>query len=219
MATHSSTLAWKISWTEEPGGLQSMGSQRVRHNDDIYALPQEQELFKMFNWSGYPAYVTDMREVGLLNEGGCDDSIESSLYDSPTHCGVSVSSTYDSEKSTVSVNARLFSEKSMTYRLVAYVLEDKVRGEQTMGTGSVNRNYIHRHVVRKMLSPNVRGESLGDVSAGSEKAKEYEFTIDEGWDIANLSVAVLAIDDNGHVNNMAVCSVDGGRMDYEYVNN
>ena len=32
MATHSSTLAWKIPWMEEPGRLQSMGSQRVRHN-------------------------------------------------------------------------------------------------------------------------------------------------------------------------------------------
>ena len=31
-ATHSSILAWKIPWTEEPGGLQSMGSQRVGHN-------------------------------------------------------------------------------------------------------------------------------------------------------------------------------------------
>ena len=31
-ATHSSTLAWKIPWMEEPGGLQSMGSQRVGHN-------------------------------------------------------------------------------------------------------------------------------------------------------------------------------------------
>ena len=29
MATHSSVLAWKIPWMEEPGGLQSMGSQRV----------------------------------------------------------------------------------------------------------------------------------------------------------------------------------------------
>ena len=29
MATHSSILAWKITWTEEPGGLQSLGSQRV----------------------------------------------------------------------------------------------------------------------------------------------------------------------------------------------
>ena len=32
MATHSSILAWKISWREEPGGLQSMGLQRVGHN-------------------------------------------------------------------------------------------------------------------------------------------------------------------------------------------
>ena len=32
MATHSSILAWRISWTEEPGRLQSMESQRVRHN-------------------------------------------------------------------------------------------------------------------------------------------------------------------------------------------
>ena len=32
MATHSSTLAWKIPWTEEPGELQSMGSQRVGHD-------------------------------------------------------------------------------------------------------------------------------------------------------------------------------------------
>jgi len=32
MATHSSILAWRISWTEEPGGLQSIGSQRVGHD-------------------------------------------------------------------------------------------------------------------------------------------------------------------------------------------
>ena len=33
MAPHSSTLAWKIPWTEEPGWLQSTGSQRVGHKD------------------------------------------------------------------------------------------------------------------------------------------------------------------------------------------
>ena len=32
MATHSSTLAWKIPWTKEPGRLESMGLQRVRHD-------------------------------------------------------------------------------------------------------------------------------------------------------------------------------------------
>ena len=32
LATHSNILAWRIPWTEEPGGLQSRGSQRVRHS-------------------------------------------------------------------------------------------------------------------------------------------------------------------------------------------
>ena len=32
MATHSSILAWRVPWTEEPGGLQSTGSPRVRHD-------------------------------------------------------------------------------------------------------------------------------------------------------------------------------------------
>ena len=32
MATHFTILAWRIPWIEEPGGLQSIGSQRVRHN-------------------------------------------------------------------------------------------------------------------------------------------------------------------------------------------
>ena len=32
MATHSSILAWRIPWTEEPGGLQSVGSQRIGHD-------------------------------------------------------------------------------------------------------------------------------------------------------------------------------------------
>ena len=41
MATHSSILAWEIPWTEEPGGLQSMGSQRVRYS---LATQQQQQL-------------------------------------------------------------------------------------------------------------------------------------------------------------------------------
>ena len=45
MATHSSTLAWKIPWTEEPGRLQSMGSLRVRH-DWVTSL----SLFTFMHW-------------------------------------------------------------------------------------------------------------------------------------------------------------------------
>ena len=36
MATHSSVLARRIPWTEEPGGLKSMGSQRIRHDDRLW---------------------------------------------------------------------------------------------------------------------------------------------------------------------------------------
>ena len=63
MATHSSILAWKIPWTEEPGGLQSMGSQRVGHDWaaftlpylceqrwNIYFLPLIPSEFRVFQW-------------------------------------------------------------------------------------------------------------------------------------------------------------------------
>ena len=45
MAPHSSTLAWKIPWTEEPGGLQSMGSWRVGHNWATFL-----SLFTFMHW-------------------------------------------------------------------------------------------------------------------------------------------------------------------------
>ena len=44
MATHSSTLARKIPWTEEPGMLQSIGSQRVGHSDSTFTFPAENGL-------------------------------------------------------------------------------------------------------------------------------------------------------------------------------
>ena len=43
MATHSSILAWRITWTEEPGGLQSLGSQRIRHT--LAARQQHEQIF------------------------------------------------------------------------------------------------------------------------------------------------------------------------------
>ena len=52
MATHSSILAWKISWTEEPGGLQSMGSQRVRHDWVINTNYASIKTYKTF-WNSH----------------------------------------------------------------------------------------------------------------------------------------------------------------------
>ena len=47
MATHSSILAWRIPWTEEPGGLQSMGSQsRIQLNTYTHTLPPAPQAIK-----------------------------------------------------------------------------------------------------------------------------------------------------------------------------
>ena len=44
MATHSSILAWRILWTEEPGGLQSVGSQRVRHDSHKHTVQSDDQM-------------------------------------------------------------------------------------------------------------------------------------------------------------------------------
>ena len=59
MATHSSTLAWKIPWTEKPGRLQSMGLQRIRHNwaTSLSFFPWSQHLEKGLTGQGYSVFV------------------------------------------------------------------------------------------------------------------------------------------------------------------
>ena len=69
MTTHSSILSWRIPWTEEPGGLQPMGSQRVRHDS---VLGQEDSLDQVMSthscilswknpWTGEPGELQPMR--------------------------------------------------------------------------------------------------------------------------------------------------------------
>ncbi len=187
------------------------------HNGDDFELPVEKELAKLFKVDAYPSFVTDMRDAGQLNGGGCSDSIEYSLYESETHCSVSVSCSY-SETAGCIVDAMVFSEKEMAYRLAAYVVEDKIKGEQTQADGTKDRDYMHRHVVRSMLSSSVKGDALENLPAGAQGGKKFAFAPDKTWNIDNLSVVVLALDDKGNVNNMATCPVDGGTMGYGYVN-
>ena len=55
MATHSSILAWEIPWAEEPGALQSMGSQRVRHG--LATKRQSRREGEQEAWTMYILYV------------------------------------------------------------------------------------------------------------------------------------------------------------------
>ena len=72
MTPHSSTLAWKILWTEEPGRLQSMGSLRVRHDSDFtftfhfHALEKEMAThYHILAWR-----ISGMEQPGRLPSMG-----------------------------------------------------------------------------------------------------------------------------------------------------
>ena len=58
MAPHSSTLAWKIPWMEEPGGLQSMGSLRVGH-DSVTLLPFFTFMHWRRKWQPTPVFLPE----------------------------------------------------------------------------------------------------------------------------------------------------------------
>ena len=70
MAPHSSTPAWKIPWAEEPGRLQSMGSQRVRH--ELATKQQQQQCVsinpKLLNYPSAPSPYSNHNFVFYVYE-------------------------------------------------------------------------------------------------------------------------------------------------------
>ena len=79
MAPHSSILAWRIPWTEEPGGLQSIGSHRVRHDGSDLACKHtgsshvEGSLCGLFkeslHWKGWEEMAVSLwKKLVLLND-------------------------------------------------------------------------------------------------------------------------------------------------------
>lgn len=183
------------------------------HHDDDFSIPVEKKLTEKFGLTDYPYYLTDMREGGVLLGDGCMNSIENSLYKSLTHSAVAVSSKIND--GICKVNARVFSEKRMEYAMAAYVVEDKITAWQTVEGPSRDEDYLHRHVVRMMLSSSFAGDDLGVLAAEQEAEHSYEFAVDPAWNLENTTVVVLAIDKNGQVNNVAECALDGGCVEYE----
>ena len=70
MATHSSVLAWKIPWTEEPGGLQSMRSQWIRHNWAHTHIQEEEETLIIASGSLSPEGQNTARKQLTANLKG-----------------------------------------------------------------------------------------------------------------------------------------------------
>ena len=75
MATHSSILTWKIPWTEEPGRLQSMGLQRLRHNwVSIHTICVFKVTFKYLNFKK----ILKLDQESILKRGWIKASLKES---------------------------------------------------------------------------------------------------------------------------------------------
>lgn len=182
---------------------------------DPMVIEQSSVLSNKFGLSAYPSCVVDMRGKMALSENYTvmRSVFNESLDNYPAHCGVAIQSEYNGQ---ATVTVRVTSERNSEYRLIVYAVEDGVKHQQN--DGGIYRDYMHNHVVRRLLSATVDGDKLGQIAVGEEISKYYTFTADEGWDVDNLSFYALVTDENGYVNNLAVCAAVDGYADYEYVN-
>ncbi len=195
---------------------------------DELAVPQTQDIIKMFKGLAYPAFITDLRNVegnyGILTDAGSGNlqpSIESSFRDYPAHCGVAVSSVMNGDKSKAVVTVKVASEWTSKYRVVLLVVEDYIRySQKTPIYPDGQDDYQHRHVVRKVVTTyadQFTGEKItefGDIKAGKEASRSWEVEVSDAWNLENTEIYALVLGDDGSVNNMNVCPVDGGNSGY-----
>ena len=192
---------------------------------DSLAVAQTQDLFKLFNGLAYPSFTTDLRDSGVLTSEGISSfqpSIMTSFNEYPAHCGVAVSSVLNEDATNAKVTVKLESELTSQYRIVVLVVQNNIKGYQkTTDYPDGQANYNHAHVVRKVVTSykgTFTGEKLTDdgiVAAGKEVSKEWNFEVNSKWVLENTEIYALALDAEGHVNNMNVCSIMGGDSGFD----
>lgn len=195
--------------------IMQLYSRQFREDDIVLDIPVTDDMEREYlKGNGYPSMLIDQRDCWdyANNRSEIRPSIQASL-DEGAHCGVAVESAVEGSK--VKVKARLTSERTENYRLAVYVLENNIIGEQLDG-GRPIKDYNHSHVVRGIFSPgSYKGDNLGEVAAGEEIVKEYAFDLDAAWAVEECSVYVLALDAEGHVNNLRHCALKDGLADYD----
>ena len=192
---------------------------------DSLAVAETQDLFILFNGLAYPSFTTDLRDSGVLTSEGISSfqpSIMTSFNEYPAHCGVAVSSVLNEDATNAKVTVKLESELTSQYRIVVLVVQNNIKGYQkTTDYPDGQANYNHTHVVRKVVTSykgTFTGEKLTDdgiVAAGKEVSKEWNFEVDSKWVLENTEIYALALDAEGHVNNMNVCSIMGGDSGFD----
>lgn len=197
--------------------------------DDL-AIPATQDVYKLCDALtkeslAYPSFCVDFHTAGILAEDSIGEFIPAikashELY--PAHCGVAVSSQLNADKTQATVTASIASELTSDYRMIILVIENKIEGwQKTTLYPEGQDDYIHSHVVRKVVtsySSTFTGEKLTDsaqIKAGEEASKTWTVDLDSAWVPENTMIYAIALDKDGHANNMNVCAIDGGDSGYD----
>lgn len=197
--------------------LLSMHPEYYSGTADPLGIPQTTELEKTFKIGSYPYTLLDMREPADAYSKNVREALQRSFDEYPAHCGVAVSSVFNESERKAQVTVKLHSEKETDYRIAVYVVEDDIISRQ-LDKGIWRDDYIHHKVARSIVDGNVNGEKLGKVLAGEEAMKTWDISLDQSWNIDNLYIYALAIDEDGTVNNMNACLVKNGDSGYAKVN-
>lgn len=197
--------------------LISMHPEDYNGTADPLGIPQTTELENKYKVVSYPYTLLDMRETAEANSTKVREVLQRSFDEYPAHCGVAVSSVLNESERKAQVTVKLHSEKEADYRIALYVVEDDVISRQLDG-GVWYDNYKHHKVARRIVGDNVNGEKLGKLLDGEEIEKTWEISLDQSWNMDNLYIYALAIDEDGTVNNMNACLVKNGDSGYAKVN-
>lgn len=197
--------------------LISMHPEEFNGTVDPLGIPQTAELENKYKIFNYPYTLLDMRETAEASSMKVREALQRSFDEYPAHCGVAVSSALNESERKAKVTVKLHSEKEADYRIALYVVEDDVISRQLDGQIWYD-NYKHHKVARRIVGDNVNGEKLGKVMAEEEAVKTWDISLDQSWNIDNLYIYALAIDEDGTVNNMNVCLVNNGDSGYAKIN-
>ncbi len=191
---------------------------------DDMAIPETEDAFRLFKGIDFPSFISDLRYAGNLNEeviSYFQESVVACFNEHPVHCGVAVSSELNSDATQTKVSVKVASEKTMEYRVIVLLLENMVKGPQKDPTyQNGNPDYIHNHVVRDVVTvyeKTFTGEKItadGTIRAGSEAVKSWDVGLNPEWKPENMEIYALALDADGHVDNMNVCPVVNGDSEF-----
>ena len=195
----------------------------VRFNESVMPDPMRLEVNEEFrselkHGEGLPLFAFNMvrNEVGIVDE---QVKIEEALAGYPTSaiCGVAISTAYDGQTRSLSVEGKVTSNVAESFRYHVILVEDGLEYSQAGEEGT----YIHNNVVRSVLATNKWGKAL-NASVALEEGVEVSVTenirLDSSWNPENMRVIFAVLNEQGDTYvcaNVNECAV-GASVDYIY---